>query len=282
MVSYRFCRPDDLPLLVRAINECYDRDFRGRPKTTLDDFRRDMRELDYWPSNCMVAMGSEGPVGVSVATKRKQEVLIAMVGVLPQDQGEGHGRHLVTSLRQKLAVLGPERLVAEVSRNDDVSIGFLGAIGFCKEVELWDWERPRGREVPPSELFGAISVVDLEELDALSADPGIAWGRQIESLRGRAASLKGYAVAPSGRIEGWVLFRSTGPVTEVLGWGGEARPPTKVRLFDLLCRRVEAATRGPIRLPKLMASESDDLGLIALGFKQAAGYYRFSGEAIPA
>ncbi|MBZ0111223.1 MAG: hypothetical protein K8J08_02050 [Thermoanaerobaculia bacterium] len=282
MVSYRFCRPDDLPLLVRAINECYDRHFKGRPLMTEEAFRSGMREINLWPSNCMVAMGKDGPVGVSVATKRVDEVLVRAVGVLTQYQHEGHGRHLVTSLRQKLAVLGPERLVAEVARGDETASEFLGSIGFVHETDLWNWERPPGQEVPPNQLFGAVTVAELDAAGELVAPPGTAWERQIETLRGRAESLRGIAVATPERLEAWILHRQEGRLTEIVGWGGAAEASTRSRLFDLLCRRVEGETGAALRVPKLSATESDGLGLRALGFKPAAGYYRFSGEAIPA
>ncbi|MEE8586660.1 MAG: GNAT family N-acetyltransferase, partial [Acidobacteriota bacterium] len=110
MPSYRFCRPDDMPRLVQAINECYNAHFPGNPPLTLDNFQREVRELNVWPSNCMIAWRGEEPIAVSIATKREREVLVQRVGVRPGHQRQGHGLHLVTSLSQKLAVLGPSRL----------------------------------------------------------------------------------------------------------------------------------------------------------------------------
>ena len=62
MVAYRFCRPDDIPLLVTAVNRCYDAHFGGHDLLTVDDFRREMREVHLWPSNCMVALAGDEPV----------------------------------------------------------------------------------------------------------------------------------------------------------------------------------------------------------------------------
>ncbi len=281
MVSYRFCRPDDLPLLVRAINECYDTHF-ARPPMTAEGFRVGMREIDLWPSNCMVAVGPQGPIGVSVATKRSREVLVWAVGVRPGHQREGHGRHLVTSLRQKLAVLGPERLVAEVHQGDEAAQAFLQAIGFRREQTLVDWERPRGPELPSLDLIQSIGVEDLDRIGLLSAPEDAAWGRQIESLRGQCGVLTGFAMVAGESVEGWLLYRRDGPLAEVVGWGGAARSTSRSRLFDLLCRRVEGETAKALRLPRLQAAESEQLALPALGFRPAASYHRYSGEAIPA
>jgi hypothetical protein len=84
------------------------------------------------------------------------------------------------------------------------------------------------------------------------------------------------------RLEAWVLYRREGRLAEIVGWGGAAEGSTRSRLFDLLCRRVEGETGAGLRLPKLSAAESEGLGLRALGFEPAAGYYRFSGEAVSA
>ena len=55
MPSYRFCRPDDIPYLVRAVNECWDVHFPEAPRMTVDRYREEMRTLDVWPSNSLVA-----------------------------------------------------------------------------------------------------------------------------------------------------------------------------------------------------------------------------------
>jgi ribosomal protein S18 acetylase RimI-like enzyme len=134
MVAYRFCRPDDIPLLVAAVNRCYDAHFPADPPLTIDGFRREMREAQLWPSNCMVATSGGEPVAVVLGTKAPSEVHVRRIGVAPGHQRHGHGRHLLESLGSKLAVLGPPRLVAEVPAGLGGALAFFAAIGWREEV----------------------------------------------------------------------------------------------------------------------------------------------------
>ena len=133
MVAYRFCRPDDIPMLVAAVNRCYDVHFPAAPPLTVDGFRREMREDRLWPSNCMVATAGDEPVAVVLGTKAPEEVQVRRIGVAPGHQRRGHGRHLLESLGSKLAVLGPPRLVAEVPADLDEAMAFFAALGWRRE-----------------------------------------------------------------------------------------------------------------------------------------------------
>ena len=76
MPSYRFCRPDDIPLLVRAVEECFRPHFAAggaragaappgfAHAMTLERFRREMKEVDLWPSSCLVALAGDDPLAV--------------------------------------------------------------------------------------------------------------------------------------------------------------------------------------------------------------------------
>lgn len=133
MVAYRFCRPDDIPLLVSAVNRCYDVHFPAAAPLTVDGFRREVREERLWPSNCMVATAGDEPVAVVLGTKTPQEVHVRRIGVAPGHQRRGHGRHLLESLGSKLAVLGPPRLVAEVPVVLGEARAFFAALGWTEE-----------------------------------------------------------------------------------------------------------------------------------------------------
>lgn len=136
MVAYRFCRPDDIPLLVSAINRCYTPHFPAAPALTVDDFRREMREAGLWPSNCMVATAGDEPVAVVLGTKAAGEVEVRRIGVAPGHQRHGHGRHLLASLGHKLAVLGPPRLVADVPVTLPAALAFFAALGWREEARV--------------------------------------------------------------------------------------------------------------------------------------------------
>src|SRR6185436_14059565 len=136
MVAYRFCRPDDIPMLVAAVNRCYDVHFPAATPLTVDGFRREMREERLWPSNCIVATAGDDPVAVVLGTKAPEEVHVRRIGVAPGHQRRGHGQHLLESLGSKLAVLGPPRLVAEVPAILAEARAFFAALGWHEESPI--------------------------------------------------------------------------------------------------------------------------------------------------
>ena len=114
MTAYRFCRSDDIGLLVEAYVRCRGPEDEGEPVLDREGFKRLIRDLDLWCSSCMVASEGREPVGVLLGAKRPEATLVYALRVHPAHRRRGHGRHLLTSLSQKLAILGPPNLVAEV------------------------------------------------------------------------------------------------------------------------------------------------------------------------
>ena len=114
MSSYRFCRTDDIALLVDALNRCWAPYFPDEPPMTPAAFKRSIRDLQVWCSSCMVAFSGSDPIGVLIGAKRPSGTLIHKIAVHPDHRRQGHGRHLLASLGSKLAILGPPRIVAEV------------------------------------------------------------------------------------------------------------------------------------------------------------------------
>src|SRR5207247_8190092 len=115
MPAYRFCRTDDIPFLSDALNACYVVHFPNEAELSVDDFKREIRELNVWCSSCMVASSGHGdPIAVVTGAKRERETFIHRIGVHPGFQRRGHARHLLESLGQKLSILGPPPIVAGV------------------------------------------------------------------------------------------------------------------------------------------------------------------------
>ena len=289
MVAYRFCRPDDIPLLVRAVNECYLVHHPELSPLTVDAFRREMKELDVWPSNSMVALadGDAEPLAVLIGTKRPDEVLVHRLGTRPGHLRRGHARHLVTSLSQKLAVLGPERLVAEVPADDPVVNAFFTAVGWSREAELVDRRRamPRGSEQPiPEDLVIPVTVAELEGAGALGENPDAAWGRRLATLRARADHLVGAAVATPDQVEAYVIAEPPGEGSveplDVLAAG--CRDPLRADfLLGLLFRWLSHTARRPLRIPRLAPGELPAEVLGAAGFERDKVWRRYAGEARP-
>ncbi|MBM4411814.1 MAG: GNAT family N-acetyltransferase, partial [Chloroflexi bacterium] len=140
MSAYRFCRTDDVPLLVDALNRCWLPYFPGEPAVTPASFKRSIRDLQVWCSSCMVAFAGADPIGVLIGAKRPSGTLIHRVAVHPDHRRQGHGRHLLESLSSKLAILGPPRLVGEVPEAFAAACGLLRASGYVEEARLTDYE----------------------------------------------------------------------------------------------------------------------------------------------
>ena len=114
MAAYRFCRTDDIALLVDALNRCWAPYCPGEPPMTPVAFKRAIRDWQVWCSSCMVAFSGPAPVGVLIGAKRPSGTLVRQIAVHPDHRRHGHGRHLLASLGSKLSILGPPRLVAEI------------------------------------------------------------------------------------------------------------------------------------------------------------------------
>ena len=310
MPSYRFCRPDDIPYLVRAIEECYRVHFPDAPEMTVDRFRDEMKTLDLWPSNSMVASSERGPVGVLIGTKRSDAVRILRLGIHPDHQRRGHALHMITSLGQKLAVLGPERLVAEVPRGLSTARQLLLAAGYRHEADRFDHiRRPAPVEPVPGGWLLPITVDELDGLglleDALPDGGMRAWERSVATLRARRDELVGFAVASAERVEAFALAApaalpeigvsrcpdgsTNGPADtppdepaalDVLALGGPAGEQLEV-FQGVLLRHLAATTHGTLRLPKLAPGEVAPAVLEGLGFVPAGVWEHWVGRAIP-
>jgi GNAT superfamily N-acetyltransferase len=282
VVAYRFCRPDDVPRLVDAVNSCSRPHCPGWSEITVESFRREMKVLDVWPSNSMVAMMGEEPGAVLIGTKRAREVLVHRVAVAPRYQRQGHGRHLLTSLSQKLAVLGPPRLVAEVLEERRGVGAFLTAVGYRQEAEWVDWRRPRPpTTAPPAELFAPVTVSELDRAGRLDAAAPRAWARQPETLRNRAAELTGVALASPDGWAAWALAAHGGEELEALAWGAveTARPEA---LLGPLFGHLQHRFGLPLSLPRVAPEELAGDSLAALGFTPGARTRLYAAEAQPA
>lgn len=284
MTAYRFCRPDDIPLLVQAINDCYDVYFPDQPPMTVERFRAEMRELDVWPSNCMLAISGKDPVAVLIGTKREREVLLHHIGVRPGYERQGHGSHMVSSLSQKLAVLGPPRLVAEVPHAIHGLDLFFEACDYVFEATYVDyWSPGLLGEPAPEELVVPITLEELVDSEGLEVPHGVAWERQLETLHNRQGELSGLAVVSPERIEAYCLYREPRAAAEVeiLAVRGVDRGRRGVFL-GLLLRHLAAVARRPLSLPKMSETELEGQLLATLGFEAGESYSRYVAIATPA
>ena len=285
MPSYRFCRPDDIPYLVRALNECYFVHFPDRSPMTVDRFRDEMKRLDVWPSNSMVASTNTGPVAVMIGTKRSQEVLIQRVGVHPDHQRQGHALHMMTSLSQKLAVLGPERLIVEVPRGLAGLQQLVEAADYEHELTYTDYLRPPSEGTAgPEEWVVPVDVGDLLGQDWMDDGSESAWVRAPETLSNSQGELKALALASPERLEAALIFdpEVSGDQVTILALG--AQDPERGDLFlGLLVNTLAARHPGHhLRLPNWAPTQEAKARLLTLGFQAGASHDRFGAVARPA
>ena len=285
MSAYRFCRTDDIALLVDALNRCWAPYFPDEPPATPAAFKRSIRDLQVWCSSCMVAFSGSDPIGVLIGAKRLSGTLVHKIAVHPDHRRQGHGRHLLASLGSKLAILGPPHIVAEVPDTLAPARELFSAGGYVQEAVLTDYVLPR-EEIDPAEVAGMsgdrdgrfvipMTIDDLAANGLLGeAHPQVCWERSVETLMARKEEIAGLAVASDERIEAYLLYVECG-----------AGPPEIVslrsfvddggaRLTQLLSR--VRAREMTFRFPKVHPAEISRECLETLGFRPA-GVHRLYG-----
>jgi GNAT superfamily N-acetyltransferase len=249
MSAYRFCRTDDIALLVDALNRCWSPYFPDEPPITPAAFKRSIRDLQVWCSSCLVAFEGSDPIGVLIGAKRPSGTLVHRIAVHPDHRRLGHGCHMLASLGSKLAILGPPRIVAEVPETLIPARELFGAGGYVQEALLTDYVRsssgdfvprtplharsrgpdaplrsrgslastrsPGESEMPPAGAYVIpVTIDDLAANGVLgAAHPQTCWERSVETLTARKDDIAGLAVASDDRIEAYVLYvkRGVGP-----------------------------------------------------------------------
>jgi GNAT superfamily N-acetyltransferase len=299
--AYRFCRTDDIGLLVDALNRCWSPYFPDEPAMTPAAFKRSIRDLQVWCSSCMVAFSGSDPIGVMIGAKRPAGTLIHRIAVHPDHRRQGHGRHLLASLGSKLAILGPPRMVAEVPETLAPACELFSASGYAQEALLTDYVfhptahttrrgDPGQREEEDRDVAsrgGFVIPVTVDDLAANGllgdAPPSasarhvhaqVCWERSVETLTARKDDIAGLAVASDERIEAYLLYLSGGEIVSLRSFiedGG-------ARLKQLLSR-LHAEGLTTFRFPKVHPAEIPEEALKALGFRPAGGHRLYATKA---
>jgi GNAT superfamily N-acetyltransferase len=279
MSAYRFCRTDDIGLLVDALNRCWCPYYPGEPPMTPAAFKRSIRDLQVWCSSCMVAFSGGDPVGVLIGAKRPSGTLIHKIAVHPDHRRQGHGRHLLASLGSKLAILGPPRITAEVPETLAAASGLFNAGGYVQEVLLTDyvWHgEASDHEVPRVEgtFVIPVTVDDLAANGLLGEDhPQTCWERSVETLTARKDDIAGLAVASEERIEAYLLVKD-GEILSLRTLVDDRG----ARVKQLLSQLCAAGTRA-FRIPKVHPAEISEELLETLGFRPIARHLLYAAKA---
>jgi ribosomal protein S18 acetylase RimI-like enzyme len=296
--AYRFCRTDDIALLVDALNRCWLPDAPGEAPMTLAAFKRSIRDLQVWCSSCMVAFAGADPVGVLIGAKRPSGTLIHRIAVHPAHRRQGHGRHLLGSLGSKLAILGPPRIQVEVPEPLVPACELFRASGYVQEAVLTDYvwarledEAPSGPASPvvqrsladlrraETDLGGRfvipVTVDDLEANGLLDdTRPQACWERSVDVLTARRSDIRGLAVASDEYIEAYVLYMDDGGIVSLRTLVEDDRG----RLATLLST-LRARCPGALTFPKVHPDEIAKDVLEALGFRRAGQHRLYAARA---
>jgi GNAT superfamily N-acetyltransferase len=299
--AYRFCRTDDIALLVDALNKCWCPYFPDEPPVTLASFKRSIRDLQVWCSSCMVALAGSDPIGVLIGAKRPSGTLVHKIAVHPDHLRQGHARHMLASLGSKLAILGPPRIVAEVPETLADACGLFTAGGYVQEALLTDYlrrdeddasmaacrERASSSGASRTGFVIPVTVDDLAANGLLEGDqPHVCWGRSVEAITARKTEIAGLAVASDECIETYILYigRAEGDAAASAGAPAEI---VSLRTFidddgarlEQLFSRLRAQGMTTFRFPKVHPAEISRELLEALGFRPAGMHALYAARA---
>ena len=277
MASYRFCRSDDVGLLVDAYNACY-RPVTGFTPIDVDQFKRWIRTLELWTSSCMVASEGEKLLGVLLAAKREEENCVLAIGIDEPVRHQDHGRHLMTSLSQKLAILGPHRMICEVPSNQERIIRFLEHCDYSAEAELHDYllEQPTAAPAPAA-MIAEVSLDDIDSAEFSDVTNQICWGRAPRAIARREEyfkSLRCVALVGVERLEAALIFEEN----ELLA----IRHHADEKSDSLVGALIAATAQGPIHWKRVHVEECDPERAERWGFRRVGSHLRMSCLAEPA
>jgi len=274
MSGYRFCRTDDIPLLVDAYNTCCGDHRRTEPPLTVEGFKRAARELGLWASSSMIAFDGDAPIAVLLGAKRDDSNLVYRLAVRKGHEGRGHGRHLIDSLRRKIAILGPRRLVTEVPAGATGLCRFFERCGFTAERYYRDFVLAGAPAAlrAAAELVSAVNVEELVQSGTLGPLPR-PWERSLATLISRSPEIDGLAITSDERVEAYVLHRIRSGACEIVALGA-ARSELLAPLLADLRRRGGA----PARICKVAEDEIPEALLAALGFRRETEYIGYAAN----
>lgn len=293
MASFRFCRPDDIHLLVEAINDCFVVHFPELSLMTVQAFKKEIRELDLWCSSCMVALHNKQPIGVLIVAKRETGSSILRIGMHPEHMGLEYGTHLLTSLKDKMAILGPPLLSVEIPEDQTQFISFFEKQGYHFQQSYTDFTLTRQLHPPEySEMIIPVTLEDIENQNTVELLPNedqLAWNRSLKTLA-KQSDISGIGIPSVDGIVAFLFYRSIGHGRiEIMRMGFINK--TEALWLETLLRHlsnqqntnearsdVSAIRPCPIDIPKLASNEIPFEILESLGFQKQLTTVKYSIE----
>jgi len=296
MASFRFCRTDDVDLLVRAIHVGYAPYFMDEQMITSEDFKREIKEVNIWTSSCMVATEGKDPFGVLVVAKRDNCSLVTRLGIHKDYRGHKYASQMLISLRDKMAILGPPDLAVELPVERKDLIQFFQSVGFAGEGQEMFCDYVLGVTPDSRGLEAAIIEMDgdgLEEMGGRFLTAGLqesdlAWFRQSRTLISSPETIRGIGIAGMEGADAYLFYtkgrnlpshglRATpypDNVIEIVAMGSRAPEKANVYFRNLITTASDELGAGRFIIPKLALGEVPSGIFESIGFEKAGAYTR--------
>ena len=225
----------------------------------------------------MVAFAGPDPIGVLIGAKRPSGTLIHKIAVHPDHRRQGHGRHLLTSLSSKLAILGPPKMVAEVPETLAPACALFNACGYTEEARLIDYvlEVDDTRVETAGMMLIPVTIDDLAA-NGLLEGPHVqtCWERSVETLNARKDEIEGLAVASDESIEAFILYLADGEILSLSTFVEDGGGRLRQLLFQLRARGMRT-----FRLNKVHPGEISKEVLETLGFRATSRHELYAARA---
>jgi hypothetical protein len=254
MSSYRFCRTDDVALLVDALNHCWSPYFPDEPPMTPAAFKRSIRDLQVWCSSL------SAPPGSSPKSPRRSPPACELFSA---------SGYVQEALLTDYVLQREENDAREVAgMSDPPSPRLRRGLAEALRAEADDHD---GRFVIP------VTVDDLAANGLLGEAHPQVWKRSVETLTARKDDIAGLAVASDERIEAYLLYVKP---------GAEGTEIVSLRSFiedggDRLTQLLSRLGMGTFRFAKVHPAEISQECLETLGFRPAGGHLLYAATLRP-
>jgi GNAT superfamily N-acetyltransferase len=251
MPLYRFCRTEDVPMIVQALNTCYDLHFPQHPAMTVAQFREEMGLISLWPSNTMVVLENNDPIAVIVGTKRPYGCWIAKLAVRSDRQRQGIGRYIVEALTRKLSIIGPRVISVDVPVDNEGTAEFFTHLGFETWGRYWSFAgHPQAKSSEDLRQVHPVKPdVALSRCESFHAIPRC-WERDAYTLQLYAGRLSGYAFWEEDNIRGYLLLHHS--IIMDLALDPHADP---IRVGTALLQRAAVDVKEALHIDKVAAQD---------------------------
>jgi hypothetical protein len=224
------------------------------------------------------------PVGVMLAAKREGVAnWIHSVGLHPDHQRTEHGKHMMTSLSAKLAILKPTRMLLEVPADATVARQFVEACGYHEETMFTDFTRPATPgQGGMLEIIIPTTVEELVENEAFDREARRCWARAPETLLNLSERLDGLAISSGESIEAYVLFDDETDLEhrQIMAFHANSTDPARAeRMLALLLEACASTTDRPLHVSRASPKEQALAGLQKLGFVPSVQTVGYAAEA---